>query len=89
MHAIALASLARWRALARGKTALLVIFAGTLFLSALLLFSVQPIFAKMVLPKLGGAPSVWAVSMVFFQALLFAGYCYAHLLNHYLELRQA
>ena len=83
-----LRSLVRWQSLARG-TALLLIFAGTLFLSALLLFSVQPIFAKMVLPKLGGSPSVWAVSMVFFQALLFAGYCYAHLLNHYLELRQA
>ncbi len=59
------------------------LFAGTLFLSALLLFSVQPMFAKMVLPKLGGSPSVWAVSMCFFQAALLAGYCYAHALNRY------
>lgn len=62
-------------------------FTATLFLSAVLLFSVQPMFAKMVLPKLGGSPSVWAVSMCFFQAVLLAGYCYAHLLNRYLPQR--
>ncbi len=62
-------------------------FTATLFVSALLLFSVQPMFAKMVLPKLGGSPSVWAVSMCFFQAVLLAGYCYAHLLNRYLPPR--
>ena len=44
----------------------------TTFLSALLLFSVQPMFAKMVLPVLGGSPSVWAVAMFFFQAALLA-----------------
>ena len=53
----------------------------TLFVSALLLFSIQPMFAKMVLPKLGGAPAVWSVAMVFFQTVLLAGYAYAHLLN--------
>jgi hypothetical protein len=53
----------------------------TTFLSALLLFSVQPMFAKMVLPVLGGSPSVWAVAIFFFQAALLAGYCYAHLLT--------
>jgi hypothetical protein len=58
----------------------LFVFTATTFLSALLLFSVQPMFAKMVLPILGGAPSVWAVAMVFFQATLLAGYCYAHVL---------
>jgi len=58
----------------------LVVFTATTFLSAILLFSVQPMFAKMVLPILGGAPSVWAVAMVFFQATLLAGYCYAHVL---------
>jgi hypothetical protein len=62
-------------------------FTATLFLSAALLFSVQPMFAKMVLPKLGGSPSVWAVSMCFFQAVLLAGYCYAHLMNRYLPQR--
>ncbi|MEQ1647248.1 MAG: fused MFS/spermidine synthase [Hyphomicrobiaceae bacterium] len=55
-------------------------FTATTFLSALLLFSVQPMFAKMVLPVLGGSPSVWAVAMFFFQAALLAGYCYAHFL---------
>ena len=57
------------------------LYAGTLFASALLLFVVQPMFAKMVLPRLGGAPSVWSVAMVFFQAALLAGYGYAHLLS--------
>ena len=52
----------------------------TTFLSALLLFSIQPMFAKMVLPVLGGSPSVWAVAVFFFQAALLAGYCYAHFL---------
>src|SRR5215213_4091616 len=55
-------------------------FTATTFLSALLLFSVQPMFAKMVLPVLGGSPSVWAVAVFFFQAALLAGYCYAHFL---------
>jgi hypothetical protein len=55
-------------------------FTAATFLSALLLFSVQPMFAKMVLPVLGGSPSVWAVAIFFFQAALLAGYCYAHLL---------
>jgi hypothetical protein len=56
------------------------LFALTLFVSALLLFAVQPMFTKMVLPVLGGAPSVWSVAMVFFQAALLLGYAYAHLL---------
>ena len=62
------------------------LFAVTLFLSALLLFAVQPMFTKMVLPRLGGAPTVWSVAMVFFQAALLAGYAYAHLLIRYLPL---
>lgn len=55
-------------------------FTATTFISALLLFSIQPMFAKMVLPVLGGSPSVWAVAIFFFQAALLAGYCYAHFL---------
>jgi hypothetical protein len=55
-------------------------FTATTFLSAFLLFSVQPMFAKMVLPVLGGSSSVWAVAIFFFQAALLAGYCYAHML---------
>jgi predicted O-methyltransferase YrrM len=62
------------------------LFAATLFLSALLLFAVQPMFAKMVLPRLGGAPTVWSVAMVFFQTALLAGYAYAHLLIRFLPL---
>src|SRR5215831_20148128 len=56
------------------------LYAATLFVSALLLFALQPMFAKMVLPRLGGAPAVWSVAMVFFQGALLAGYAYAHLL---------
>ena len=52
--------------------------AATLFSSAFLLFSVQPFFAKLVLPRLGGSPAVWSVAMVFFQSILLAGYGYAH-----------
>ncbi|HZR90694.1 MAG TPA: fused MFS/spermidine synthase [Bradyrhizobium sp.] len=58
----------------------LSVYTSAIFLSALLLFSVQPLFTKMVLPRLGGSPAVWSVAMVFFQALLLAGYAYAHLL---------
>jgi len=66
-----------------------LLYATTLFVSALLLFSIQPMFAKMVLPKLGGAPAVWSVAMVFFQTVLLAGYAYAHLLNRMLPPRWA
>lgn len=65
------------------------IFAATLFVSALLLFSVQPMFAKLVLPKLGGAPAIWSVAMVFFQGALLLGYAYAHYLTRALPLRAA
>jgi SAM-dependent methyltransferase len=68
---------------------LLPVFAATIFLSATLLFSIQPMFTKMVLPLLGGSPSVWSVAMVFFQAVLLAGYGYAHALTHWFEPRRA
>src|SRR6266481_5472509 len=58
----------------------LVLYTSAIFVSALLLFSVQPLFTKMVLPRLGGSPAVWSVAMVFFQSLLLAGYSYAHFL---------
>ncbi len=67
----------------------LIFFALTLFVSAFLLFSVQPFFAKMVLPLLGGSPAVWSVAMVFFQAMLLAGYLYAHFVSRYLTPRIA
>lgn len=54
------------------------LYGVTLFLSAALLFTVQPMFGKLVLPRLGGTPSVWNTCMVFFQAALLFGYLYAH-----------
>src|SRR5690606_27922134 len=66
--------------LARNAPAMMWTFTVTTFLSALLLFAIQPMFAKMVLPVLGGSPQVWSVSVFFFQAALLAGYLYAHLL---------
>ncbi|HEX2063045.1 MAG TPA: hypothetical protein VHE80_01350, partial [Acidimicrobiales bacterium] len=56
----------------------MVLFTVTLFLSAALLFAVQPMFAKMVLPLLGGSPATWITSLLFFQVTLLAGYAYAH-----------
>lgn len=64
-----------------GSAGLLVLYTLTSFLSAFLLFLVQPMFTKMVLPILGGSPSVWAVALVFFQTALLAGYAYAHILT--------
>lgn len=57
------------------------LFAVTLFLSAFLMFSVQPMIGKALLPVMGGSPSVWNTAMVFFQLLLLAGYFYAFLLS--------
>src|SRR5262249_632083 len=76
---------AHWSASAGQGRLVLAAFAATLFLSALLLFSVQPMIARLILPKLGGSPSVWAVSMCFFQAMLLAGYGYAFALNRWLD----
>src|SRR5471032_445378 len=58
----------------------LIVYTAAIFTSALLLFSVLPLFTKMVLPRLGGSPAVWSVAMVFFQSLLLGGYAYAHYL---------
>lgn len=58
-------------------------YIATIFLSAALVFLVQPIFAKMATPLLGGAPNVWNVSLVCFQAALLLGYAYAHLLTRF------
>jgi hypothetical protein len=61
-------------------------FGAAIFLSASLLFVVEPMFAKMVLPRLGGSSGVWSAAMVFFQASLFLGYAYAHVLASRLPL---
>lgn len=64
------------------------LFAITVFLSAFLLFQVQPIVAKMILPWFGGSSSVWSVCMVFFQVELLLGYAYVHFLHERLSLRR-
>jgi hypothetical protein len=66
------------RALGREVNPVPVLFATAAFLGAFLLFCVQPMIAKMVLPHFGGAPAVWTTCMVFFQSALLAGYLYAH-----------
>ncbi len=58
---------------------MLIIFSATLFVSAFLLFWVQLMAAKMILPLLGGSPSVWNTCQLFFQAVLLLGYAYSHL----------
>ena len=62
---------------------MLLVFAGTLFVSATLLFLVQPMVGKMMLPLLGGAASVWITCLLFFQLMLLAGYGYAHALERF------
>lgn len=59
--------------------ALLACFTAAIFLNATLLFAVQPMFTKMVLPLLGGSPGVWNTCLLFFQSALLGGYVYAHL----------
>ena len=58
-----------------------LLYSGTLFLSACLMFVLQPMFGKLLLPLLGGTPAVWNTCMVFYQTLLFMGYLYAHKLS--------
>lgn len=66
---------------------LAIVFTISIFLSATLLFSVQPMFSKLVLPLLGGSSNVWNTAMVFFQSMLLLGYIYAHLISKYLDLK--
>jgi hypothetical protein len=65
-----------------------VLFAVTLFLSATLMFWVELMIAKMILPKFGGTPAVWNTCMVFFQGGLLAGYAYAHVTTRWLGVRR-
>jgi hypothetical protein len=78
-----LSTAATIRRAVQSQSALLAAFVAAIFLSAALLFQIEPMFTKMVLPRLGGSPSVWSVAMVFFQSMLLAGYAYAHLLTRY------
>jgi hypothetical protein len=63
------------------------LFALTTFVSAFLLFQVQPLLSKRLLPWFGGSPAVWTTCVLFFQTVLFAGYAYAHASEHWLGRR--
>jgi hypothetical protein len=63
----------------------MILYAASIFLSAFLLFQVQPLIAKIILPWFGGSAAVWSAAMLFFQLLLLAGYGYAHLSIRYLR----
>jgi hypothetical protein len=65
----------------------MLLFASTILLSAFLLFLVQPIIAKQILPWFGGTSAVWTVCLVFFQVLLLAGYTYSHIVTRHLAPR--
>lgn len=60
-------------------TLIAIAFTVTIFMNAALLFAVQPMFTKLVLPRLGGTPAVWNTCLLFFQAALLGGYLYAHI----------
>lgn len=66
----------------------LPLFAVTIFWGAFLLFLVQPLIGKYILPWFGGTPGVWTTCLLFFQCLLLGGYAYAHCLNHFFPLRK-
>jgi hypothetical protein len=63
---------------ARSRMPVVVLYSATLVLSAALVFMVQPMFARFVLPLLGGTPAVWTTAMLFFQTILLLAYLYAH-----------
>ncbi len=65
----------------------MALYAVTIFLSAFLLFQIQPLIAKIILPWFGGSAAVWSASLLFFQLVLLAGYTYAHLSIRYLKAR--
>src|SRR6476661_10999680 len=64
------------------------LFAVTMFIGSGLLFLVQPMFAKLALPRLGGSPSVWNTCVLFFQTTLLLGYLYAHFSTRWLGVRR-
>ncbi|MEK7995618.1 MAG: hypothetical protein AAB403_17600, partial [Planctomycetota bacterium] len=65
----------------------MILYAVTIFLSAFLLFQVQPLIAKLILPWFGGTSAVWSSCMLFFQVVLLGGYLYAHWLHEKLSPR--
>lgn len=70
-----------------GVTLIILAYSATVFLAAFLLFWIQPLTAKALLPALGGSPAVWVLSLAFFQTVLLAGYGYAHLIALWLSAR--
>ena len=71
-----------------GSRPIVLLFGATMFLSALLLFWVQLMIAKMLLPRLGGTPAVWTTCMLFFQVLLLAGYCWVLVITAWIGARK-
>ena len=67
---------------------MLIVYGITIFTGAALLFIVQPMVGRMVLPLLGGSPAVWNTAMVFYQAVLLGGYAYAHFTTRWLGVRR-
>ena len=63
-------------------------YAATIFLSSFLLFLVQPLIARLILPWFGGSAAVWTTCMLFFQVVLLVGYAYAHLLERLVPKRR-
>ena len=66
-----------------GREGLALSFALTILTSAFLLFQVEPLISKVILPWFGGSPAVWTTCLLFFQTLLFLGYTYAHLTTRF------
>ena len=72
---------------ARVRAWLAPLLAATVFVSAFLLFQIEPLISKFILPWFGGSPAVWTTCLLFFQVVLFAGYAYAHLCTRWLSPR--
>ena len=72
---------------ARSRRSPMLLYAATIFVSAFLLFLVQPVMAKQILPWFGGSAAVWTTCLVFFQTALLAGYAYSDLVVHRLAPR--
>ncbi len=70
------------------KIALTVFFGITIFIASFMIFWIQPLYTKMLLPILGGSPSVWNTSLFFYQTALFVGYAYSHFLTRKFNLKQ-
>src|SRR5215208_577033 len=71
-----------------GGALMMILFSTTIFVSAALLFLVEPMFAKFILPLFGSTPAVWTGSMMFFQAALLASYLYVHATTTWLGARR-